>query len=80
MKEPRLFVQWGGGGNPEPDAALLAHCFNTLPEVVQLAQDVADAYGCECIPQGPKNHCPMCLLRAALAKANTVKIPQPEKT
>lgn len=41
------------------------------PDLLAALEAVCDAYGCECIE--PTAHCPMCLARAALAKATAAE-------
>ncbi len=52
------------------DAALLAHCRNELPALVETALVVAQRM---CIHNGT-DECPICNLRAALHRAQTVKM------
>lgn len=39
-------------------------------EMVEAAHAVEEAYGCECLDSETEPHCPMCNLRAVLAKVN----------
>lgn len=39
------------------------------PDLLEAAKMVEEAYGCECVDEAPRNHCPMCILRAAIARA-----------
>ena len=39
------------------------------PDLLEAAEQVVAAYGCECLDEGPKNHCPMCALQQAIRKA-----------
>ena len=39
------------------------------PSLLEAAEQVVAAYGCECLDEGPKNHCPMCALQQAIRKA-----------
>ena len=47
------------------DARLIA----AAPDLLEALQAVCEAYGCECVDEGPNGHCPMCQGRAAIAKA-----------
>ena len=59
--------------NQTPQRRSLATAYCTLrdenAELVAALDAVCDAYGCECVEGAPANHCPMCLGRAAIAKA-----------
>ena len=52
----------------EATAEYIRAACNAHDDLVANAQAVVDAYGCECLDGEPQGHCPMCGLRAALAK------------
>ena len=38
-------------------------------KLLEACQAMVEAYGCECLDEGPKHHCPMCQAKQAIAEA-----------
>lgn len=37
--------------------------------LLEACKAMVEAYGCECLDEGPKHHCPMCQAKQAIAEA-----------
>lgn len=59
------------GKSPTAEQIANATLIASAPDLYAALEAVCDAYGCECVE--PTAHCPMCIGRAALAKARDVK-------
>lgn len=58
-------------GNQTANAALLSHCFNTLPGLVEAVNAIRDTLWCD----HETGTCNMCQLREALRAAQEVRVP-----
>lgn len=58
-----------GWCSPDPVGQSRARLIAAAPEMLEALIAVCEAYGCECLDEEPKGHCPMCQGRLAISHA-----------